>query len=283
MPPKSGGLRGSNFRNNFEQLCVEDVNGTTRPGFTPATKIAHCIRVVGWMIPPKKSPDRVAPALQYAITGKAIREVMIDKKWQRLWVAASVICLISACTTSIVVVGRVPTPLVSRVPAKVAVYYTEQFKSFVHTESLPGADNWRIDIGQQNLAFFRNLLIAMFDTVEEVASSDLNQQQWAEYDALIIPTIDKYGFLTPNTSGLDFFSASLTYNIKMTDARGVEIIDYRVVGYGKSEGGIFSFGKALIKATMKAIRDGGTRISTELKQQKGFADWASELPGAQSQ
>ena len=196
-------------------------------------------------------------------------------------VCISVLLLVlSGCTTNVVVEGSVPTPLVARIPANVGIYYDENFKNFVHTEAIREEGTWNIDLGAQNLTFFRKLTNAMFQSVVEVDSPELTEAQGSELDGLVIPRIEKYGFLTPNISGLKFFSASIHYRITVLNRDNQIVAEYVVVGYGKSEGGAFSSGQALGEATMLAIRDGGTRIAIELSQQPAIVAWLAQQEGA---
>jgi len=186
---------------------------------------------------------------------------------------------LSGCTTNVVVQGSVPTPLVAKIPADVGIYYDESFRNFVHTESIREEGTWNIDMGEQNLSFFRKLTSAMFKSVVEVSSPELTEEQKSELDGLVIPTIEKYGFLTPRISGLKFFSASIHYRIIVLNKNNENVAEYVVVGYGKSEGGAFGAGDALGEATMLAIRDGGTRIAIELRQQPAIVAWLAQQEG----
>ena len=190
------------------------------------------------------------------------------------------ILALSGCTTNVVVQGSVPTPLVAKIPANVGVYYDESFRNFVHTEAIREEGTWNIDLGAQNLSFFRKLTNAMFESVVEVSSPELTEEQKSELDGLVIPRIEKYGFLTPGISGLKFFSASIHYRIVVLNQNNENVAEYVVVGYGKSEGGAFSSGDALGEATMLAIRDGGTRIAIELRQQPAIVAWLAQQEGA---
>jgi len=190
------------------------------------------------------------------------------------------IIALSACTTNVVVEGTVPTPLVAKIPADVGVYYDERFRNFVHTEAIREEGTWNIDLGEQNLSFFRKLTRAMFKSVVEVNSPELTEEQKSELDGLVIPRIEKYGFLTPGISGLKFFSASIHYRIIVLNQNNENVAEYVVVGYGKSEAGLFGSGDALGEATMLAIRDGGTRIAIELSQQPAIVAWLAQREGA---
>ncbi|MGY8805771.1 MAG: hypothetical protein ACKVK6_16240, partial [bacterium] len=82
-------------------------------------------------------------------------------------------------------------------------------------------------MGGQNLLFFRNLMTAVFDNVTEVDETFFNVEKnvenntaenlenFAGLDGILIPEVIKYGFLTPNVSGLKFFSASIHYRMSL--------------------------------------------------------------------
>ena len=192
--------------------------------------------------------------------------------------------VLTGCTTNVTVEGSVPTPLVKKIPASVGVYYADSFKSFQHEESIEQRGTWKVDLGDQNLSFFRNLFQAMFTSVKEVGEEPpLAKGQMNKLDGVIVPRIVKYGFLTPDISGLNFYSASIEYQITVYDHSGKRISTWNVVGYGKSEAGMFGRDDALGDATMQAIRDGGARIAIELADQPGVKQWLASNEERQNQ
>jgi hypothetical protein len=87
-------------------------------------------------------------------------------------------------------------------------------------------------------------------------------------DGVLIPEIEEYGFLTPGISGLKFYSASVKYNLRLLNAQAATLGEWKMVGYGKSEGGTFQGGEAVNSATLLAIRDGGARIAIDFPRQE---------------
>lgn len=185
--------------------------------------------------------------------------------------------ILQSCTTSVVVEGSVPTPLVNKIPARVGVFYSEEFRSFRHKEEIREAGNWDIDLGTQNLTFFSNLLDSLFLDVEQVREPPLTAEEMADLDGVVVPRIEKYGFLTPSVSGLKFYSASIEYRIALYNSAGEKIGDWNIIGYGKSEGGMFTADEAINEATVLAIRDGGARIAIELIDQPAVREWMKSL------
>jgi hypothetical protein len=180
---------------------------------------------------------------------------------------------LSGCSTSVTVEGTIPTPLISKLPAKVGVYYSEEFKSYKHEEVIKERGTWRIDLGAQNLGFFRRLMATMFEETTEVAEPPLGEDKMSALDGVLVPEIVKYGFLTPEISGLNFYSASIHYRIALYDKLGEKVGDWSIVGYGKSEVGVFNRDGALEEATLLAIRDGGARIAIDIPRDPKVLAW----------
>lgn len=182
------------------------------------------------------------------------------------------VLMLSSCTKTVLVEGSLPTPKVRQLPAEVGVFYSEAFRGFEHEERVPEDGTWKIALGDQNVKFFRRLLPAMFDSVTEVNSPDAAAAEG--YDGVIVPEIKKYGFLTPTVSGLNFFSASIHYEITILDASGEKVGSWTIVGYGKSEASVLSSRRdAVMEATLLAIRDGGARLAIELVERPKVVAW----------
>jgi hypothetical protein len=114
---------------------------------------------------------------------------------------------------------------------------------------------------------------SLFAEIQEVHQPPLTTEEMRDLDGVFIPSIEKYGFLTPSIMGVEFYSASIEYRVAMYDKVGAKIGDWNIVGYGKSEGGMFSSDDAINEATVQAIRDGGARIAIELIDQPAVQAW----------
>lgn len=175
---------------------------------------------------------------------------------------------LTGCTTSVTISGTVPTPLVQELPIHVGVYYSEEFKNYEYKElpdeSEPPMTHYQVALGTHNLSFFRNLMNAMFMRVTELDNPNLTDAQKNELDVVLIPVIARYDVLLPAISTLVYHAVSIQYHIKLTDLESTDIVNWKIVGYGKAEGGVLGGGEAVAEATMEAIRDGGARIATEV-------------------
>ncbi len=200
----------------------------------------------------------------------------VSRNFCALFLGVAVLLALGGCTTSVTVQGTVPTPLVAKLPARVGVYYSPDFKSFRHEEVIEQRGTFKVDIGAQNLSFFENLMPAMFESVRVLDAAAPTPEEAVGLDGVIIPEILKYGFLAPSISGLNFYSASIHYRITLVDMTGNKIGEWTLVGYGKAEGGVFSGDDALGEATLLAIRDGGARIAIDLPSEPAVAEWLQQ-------
>jgi hypothetical protein len=184
--------------------------------------------------------------------------------------------LMAACSTSVKVTGDVPTLLVPALSRHVTYVEPTDLVAYVHEEKLPRGGEWSIALGQMNQVFFRQLMASMFTTVtriETVEPGVLPADEGEDHDGMIRIDLVEYGFLTPELSGLNFYSASAKYRVELADATSQSLGVWEVVGYGKAEAGAFQAGEAVNAATVMAIRDAGARIALELPDQPFFSAW----------
>ena len=197
-------------------------------------------------------------------------------------VAVSAFLILVACGHNIVVEGTIPTPRIAALPVNVGIHYSEEFRSFEHKEEIEDIGSWKISLGEQNYVFFRTLMETMFETTQEVLEPPLSPTQLVGLDGVVVPEIEKYGFLTPGISGLNFYSASIHYRVTLFNIEGEKVHEWQVVGYGKSETGLFNGDTALKEATVMAIRDGGARIAIDIPQAPSVLSWVAEVNGGAS-
>ena len=80
--------------------------------------------------------------------------------------------------------------------------------------------SWKISLGEQNYVFFRTLMETMFETTQEVSEPPSSPTRLVGLDGFVVPEIEKYGFLTPGISGLNFYSASIHYRVTLFNSDG---------------------------------------------------------------
>ena len=92
-----------------------------------------------------------------------------------------------------------------------------RFLTSSHTETSEEIGDWQIDLGKQNADFFRSLFGSMFDEAVAIEKwgGDTSDGPITNTQAVLVPRIKKYGFLTPFVSGLGFYSASIEYELTL--------------------------------------------------------------------
>ena len=186
--------------------------------------------------------------------------------------------VLASCSTSVQVEGEVPKLLIPAIDRSV-LFVKPASLDYTHDETLPRGGDWSIALGPMNDAFFRELLDSMFVSVAQtrVETDGLvgagGQALFPDVDGQVRIDLVEYGFLTPQISGLNFFSASTKFRIELGSADGQTLGVWQVVGYGKAEAGTFQAADAVNSATVLAIRDAGARIAIELPRQSFFQAW----------
>lgn len=163
----------------------------------------------------------------------------------------------------------IPEPLIDQLPLSVAARYPEMFDNFVHEEQVIGKEKWTIDLGQANRILFTQLFGSMF-TEFSVISNDEDARE-LPIDALIEPTIDAFEFSVPNQSQTDEFAVWIRYRIKIFDHEGVQIANWPIAAYGKSQTSTFGGDAALRRAAVLAMRDAAALIILQMDNATGIS------------
>ena len=191
--------------------------------------------------------------------------------WLKRISATVLVALLCGCGGSRVTLQnpRIPKPLIDQLPMSVAARYPAEFDNYVHEEQVIGKEKWIIDLGRSNRLLFTQLFGAMFKefTVLEEGSDarDLT------IDALIEPSIDAFEFSVPNQSQTDEFAVWIRYRIKIFDSAGVQVANWPIAAYGKSQSSTFGGDEALRRAAVLAMRDAAALIIMQMDKSTGIS------------
>lgn len=163
----------------------------------------------------------------------------------------------------------IPEPLIAQTPLKVGARYPEVFDSYVHEEQVIGKEKWSIDLGRANRLLFTQLFESMF-TEFSVIEADANIEDLG-LDAIIEPSIDAFEFSVPSQSQTDDFAVWIRYRIRILDADGVQVANWPIAAYGKSQTTIFGDDAALQRAAVLAMRDAAALIILQMDKATGIS------------
>lgn len=163
----------------------------------------------------------------------------------------------------------IPKPLIDQLQISVAARYPQAFDRFVHEEQIVGKEKWTIDLGRSNRLLFTQLFGSMFSKFQVIdENADPRDLQ---IDALIEPSIDAFEFSVPSQSQTDEFAVWIRYRLKIFDADGVQVANWPIAAYGKSQSGTFDGDAALRRAAVLAMRDAAALIILQMDNSTGIS------------
>lgn len=163
----------------------------------------------------------------------------------------------------------IPEPLIDQMPLTVAARYPDVFDNFVHEEQVIGKEKWSIDLGRSNRILFTQLFGSMFSDFS-VVPDDADPKDLT-FDALIEPSIDAFEFSVPSQSQTNDFAVWIRYRIKIFDKDGVQIANWPIAAYGKSQSTTFGSDEALQRAAVLAMRDAAALIILQMDKATGIS------------
>ena len=183
--------------------------------------------------------------------------------------------LAAGCASNVeMATPTIPAPLVDRIPVNIGLRMPANFQHFVHEESIFGREEWTIDLGNSNAAFFEQLFGHMFASVTILGEDD--DPKTMDLDALIEPSIDAFEFSTPNQSKTSAFAVWIRYRLKVYDHEGKLVSNWPVSAYGKA-GTEGRRGKgALRNAALLAMRDAAALMIMKFDKVTRISELARE-------
>lgn len=191
--------------------------------------------------------------------------------WLKRISATVLVAVLCGCGGSRVTLKNpsIPKPLIDPLPMSVAARYPANFDNFVHEEQVIGKEKWIIDLGRSNRLLFTQLFGAMF--TEFVVIEDGVDPRDLQIDAFIEPSIDAFEFSVPNQSQTDEFAVWIRYRIKISDSQGVQVANWPIAAYGKSQSSTFGGDAALRRAAVLAMRDAAALIIMQMDKSTGIS------------
>ncbi len=178
--------------------------------------------------------------------------------------------IMAGCGANVVLDSpSIPTPLIVKIPASVALRIPAEFENYIHEEEVIGREEWSINLGRSNAALFTQLFGYMFDKVTVIGPDD--DATLLDIDALVEPSIDAFEFSVPNQSKTESFAVWIRYRINVFDKDGIEVASWPVSAYGKSQTTTMGGSDALRRAAVLAMRDAAALMIMQLDKSTGIS------------
>jgi hypothetical protein len=181
--------------------------------------------------------------------------------------------LLAACSSSVIVESKFPSPLVEALPVKMGILIPEELYNYIYTEEIRDESLWTIALGDANVAMFKPLFAKMFQETHNVDSVPLADR--GSLDGVLKPTIEKFEFDIPVNEKNKFVEVWIQYQLTLFEPDGNTVVAWPVSGYGKHELG-HSKEDAVQRAAITAMREVGAAIATKFAQQPQVKNWLAE-------
>jgi hypothetical protein len=185
-----------------------------------------------------------------------------------LYAAPLALTLLGGCAdTKLATQAQLPPPLIDRLPARVGVYYSKEFREFVHKESRSEV-NYEITLGPAHVLNLDWLLKAMFAEVVPVEDPTHVVGIQPPLVMVLEPRFEEYSFLTPKDVAGEAFIVTIRYLLTVYDGSGARVDAFTFTGYGREKAHTISSKEPLQIATQRAMRDAGAKVAVEFTDQE---------------
>ena len=176
--------------------------------------------------------------------------------------------LLAGCTESkLAAQSQLPPPLIDKLPARVGVYYSKEFREFVHKETRSEI-NYEITLGPAHVQNLDWLLKAMFTEVVPVDDPTHVRDLQPPLVMVLEPRFEEYSFLTPKDVAGEAYIVTIRYLLTVYDGSGGRVDAFTFTGYGREGARSLSVKEPLQIATQRAMRDAGAKVATEFTDQE---------------
>ncbi len=179
-----------------------------------------------------------------------------------LWLTALV--LLSACGTKQVVVrGQFPSPLMTKLPLTLGVWYEEDFANhefFNETKSKQDSD-WTVKTGEAQVQMWDALLSGMFENLVHMPAKPGPDTISQVVDAVLIPHIEELQYAIPTHTHIKVYEIWMRYHFELVATNGDSIAEWSMTAYGKTPTAFLQSDEAAVNlAAVMALRDAGANF-----------------------
>jgi hypothetical protein len=193
---------------------------------------------------------------------------MSKRKFLPVLVLSLAPALLAGCTaTTLSAQAQLPPPLIDKLPARVGIYYSKEFREYIHKETRSEI-NYEITLGPAHVQNLDWLLKAMFTEVVPVEDPTHVAGLQPPLVMVLEPRFEEYSFLTPKDVAGEAFIVTIRYLLTVYDGDGGRADAFTFTGYGREKARTLASKEPLQIATQRAMRDAGAKVAVELTEQE---------------
>lgn len=190
---------------------------------------------------------------------------------------AAFLLLLGACgAKQVVVTGKYPTPLMSKQPLTLGVFYPEEFRNHEFFDEAKGrADSdWLVKTGDAQVRMWNTLLNGMFERVVLLEEAPGEKVKLPEVDAILIPRVDELQYAIPTHTNIKVYEIWMRYAFQLKEPDGADIAEWTMTAYGKTPTAFLQSDEAAVDlAAIVALRDAGAHFATLFPKVPDVASW----------
>ncbi len=195
-----------------------------------------------------------------------------------LWL--TVLVLLSACgVKQVVVEGQFPSPLMSKLPLTLGVWYVEDFANhefFDETKSKQESD-WIVKTGEAQVQMWDAVLGGMFENLVHMQAKPAPDTFNQVVDAVLIPHIDELQYAIPAYTHIKVYEIWMRYRFELVTPSGDPIAEWSMTAYGKTPTAFLQSDEAAVNlAAVMALRDAGANFAVNFTRVPELQQWLQQ-------
>lgn len=223
-------------------------------------------------------PNRT-PAPQRAL-GRGVRACARGAGSRLLgsWLLGISLLLAGCGTKQVVVEGVFPTPLVSKYPLTLGVWYDEAFREHEFFDEAKGRSesDWLVRTGEAQVLMWDQLLGGLFASVVHLDAPP-GEGTPPAVDAILVPEVDELQYAIPTQTNIKVYEIWMRYNLALHQPDGGPIAEWQMTAYGKTPTAFLQTDEAAVNlAAVMALRDAGAHFTTTFGAIPDVALWLED-------
>ncbi|MFQ5775428.1 MAG: hypothetical protein ACE5GS_12980 [Kiloniellaceae bacterium] len=171
------------------------------------------------------------------------------------------------------------------IPLTMGVFYSPEFLSYEHKQTIGGGHKLRFEIGQSSADHFDQVFLALFRDIKIVSRRPPLAPTGPRVDAVIEPRFESVAIHDPSLFGwAGTWDVRLTYLFTLFTIKGEPLASWTITGVGQNKKGIdwTGMGGSNIagEAASRALRDAGEKFLDGFAQVPEVRRWLQERGSA---
>jgi hypothetical protein len=191
--------------------------------------------------------------------------------------------LLSACgTKQVIVKGNFPSPLMTRLPVNLGVWYVDEFANheFFDESKSKNESEWIVKTGVAQVAMWDALLGGMFENLVHVQAKPDPGAMDQMVDAVLIPHVEELQYAIPTHTHIKVYEIWMRYRFELVATSGDPIAEWTMTAYGKTPTAFLQSDEAAVNlAAVMALRDAGASFVVNFARVPDVQQWMQSNGG----